>query len=246
VTITRYFAAQKDWEPDPDSSVKVIARLRNRAPLVVERQFGEGRVVAFLTKASPLSTSLGSWNNWGRDNPSYVVAMHELQSHLSAARHPDATRLVGAPLVVPVDVARYSPQVRFILPRELGGASLSVDATAVKGGHAATLAETDSSGVYQAQLTQTDGAQRVERFAVNVVPEEGDLKKLDRPQLAGRLEGVRYEYHQAGDINYNPQQLAGLNLSESLLYVLIAVLLGEQILAYACSYHPRTREGLAG
>jgi hypothetical protein len=61
--------------------------------------------------------------------------------------------------------------------------------------------------------------------------------------LAGRLETVRYEYHRSGDINYNPQQLAGFNLSESLLYALIAVLLVESVLAYACSYHPRATEG---
>ena len=59
--------------------------------------------------------------------------------------------------------------------------------------------------------------QRIERFAFNVAPEEGDLKKLDGPQLAGELDGVRYEFHEASDINYNPQQLAGFNLSESLL-----------------------------
>ena len=34
---------------------------------------------------------------------------------------------------------------------------------------------------------------------------------------------MRYEFHGAGDINYNPQQLAGFNLGESLLYALIAI-----------------------
>lgn len=245
VTVNRYFAAEKDWEPDPDSSTKVIARLRNRAPLVVERSFGSGRVVAFLTKASPLETSLGSWNNWGRGNPSFVVAMHELQSYLSAPRHPDTTRLVGTPLVVPLDVSRYLPQVRFVMPHELGGASLSVDATVHDDAHAATLAETDSGGVYQAELTLTDGTRQVERFAVNVAAGEGNLAQLEPEQLAGRLEGVRYEFHQAGDINYNPQQLAGVNLSSGLLWVLIVILLAEQALAYACSYHPRAKEGRA-
>ncbi|MEX0677498.1 MAG: BatA domain-containing protein [Pirellulales bacterium] len=245
VVVNRYFAAEKNWVPEPDSSTRVIARLRNKAPLVVERVFGDGRVVVFLTKASPLQTSLGSWNNWGRDNPSFVVAMHELQSYLSALRHPETTRLVGTPLVVPLDVPPYLPQVRFILPRELGGASLSVDAAATESGHTATLADTDTSGIYQAHMTSTDGSQQALRFALNVVPDEGNLKKLTSTQLAGRLEGVRYEFHEAGDIHYNPQQLAGLNLGESLLYALIVILLAEQVLAYACSYHPRAREGRA-
>ncbi len=243
VVVSRYFAAQKNWNPSPESGTKVIASLRNKAPLAVEGKFGDGRVLVILTKASPLETSLGSWNNWGRDNPSYVVAMLEMQSYLSTARHPDSARLVGTPLEVPVDVARFLPQVRFVLPRSGGGGTLAVDAATSQAGHSAILSETGAGGIYQAQLTGADGSQRAERYAFNVAPEEGDLHKLDGPQLAARLEGIRFEFHQAGDINYSPQQLAGLNLSESLLYFLIAILLGEQLLAYACSYHPSAKGG---
>ncbi len=239
VVVTRYFAAAKNWAPEPDSSTKVIARLRNKAPLAVEHKFGDGRVVVFLTKASPLETSLGSWNNWGRNNPSYVVAMLEMQSHLAAGRHPDVPRLIGAPLDVKIDSGRYMPQVRFVLPREIGGGTLSVDATSPQAGSAsAVLSDTDASGIYQVQLTQRDGSQVVKKFAFNVLSDEGDLSRLNGAQLAGQLEGLRYEYHHAGDINFNPQQLAGFNLSETLLYALVAILLGEQVLAYACSYHP--------
>ncbi len=274
VTINRYFAAEKNWLPEPDSSTRVIARLRNKAPLVVERQYGEGRVVAFLTKASPLQTELGSWNNWARGNPSFVVAMLELQSYLAEGRHPDTTRQVGSPLSLPVDTTQFMPQVRFVMPRELGGASLSVDAAPPVRNtppapdaasdaagksllpsrlrnigntteRVAVLNETDASGIYEARLTKIGGAELVERFAVNVVPDEGDLKKLNASALAGQLDGVRYEYHEAQDINYNPHQLAGFNLGESLLYLLVCILLAEQALAYACSYHPRAKEGRA-
>jgi hypothetical protein len=243
VVVTRYFASERNWLPEPDSPTKIIARLRNKAPLAVEHKFGDGRVVAILTKASPAETSLGSWNNWGRDNPSFVVAMLEMQSYLSAGLHRDATRVVGTPLEVSLDVARYLPQVRFVLPGALGGGTLAVDAESRGSGHSAVLGDTDTSGIYQAQLTATDGTQQTERFAVNVVPDEGDLKKMAGPQLARQLEGIRYQYHDARDINYNPQQLAGFNLSESLLYLLLAVLIAEQLLAYACSYHPTAKGG---
>ena len=243
VTVNRYFATTKDWSPPDDSTTRVIARLRNKAPLAVESKFGEGRVVAILTKASPLETSLGSWNNWGRDNPSFVVAMLELQSYLSAPRHPDNSRMVGMPLEIPVDVAKTLPQVRFVLPPSAGGGSLSVDATASGGGHAAVLTETDAGGIYQAQLTRSDGTQQIEIFALNVEPDEGDLRKTSASQLAGQLQGIRYEYHDARDLNYTSQQLAGFNLGESLLYLLVAILVGEQLLAFACSYHPTALEG---
>jgi hypothetical protein len=243
VVVTRYFATAKDWLPEPDSTTRIIARLRNKAPLAVEGKFGDGRVVAFLTKASPLDTQLGSWNNWGRNNPSFVVAMLELQSYLSAPRHPDNGRPVGAPLEVPVDVAKVLPQVRFVMPQAAGGGTLAVDATSFAKGHAAVLADTGIAGIYRAELTETTGGAIERRFALNVAAEEGDLKRLNGTQLAGRLEGVRYKYHEARDINYGPQQLAGFNLSTGLLWLLIAVLAGEQVLAYACSYHPSRREG---
>jgi hypothetical protein len=82
----------------------------------------------------------------------------------------------------------------------------------------------------------------VESFALNVEPDEGDLRKTSASQLAGRLQGIRYAYYDARDLNYTSQQLAGFNLGESLLYLLIAILVGEQLLAFACSYHPTALE----
>ena len=91
VAVERYFAVPKDWRPPPDSTVRVAAHLRNGAPLVVERSFGKGRVMAFLTTAAP------TWNNWAR-NPSFVVAMQDLQAYLVAAAERHASRQVGSPL----------------------------------------------------------------------------------------------------------------------------------------------------
>ena len=42
VAVQRYFAVPEGWRPPPDSTVRVAARLRNGAPLVVERQFRQG------------------------------------------------------------------------------------------------------------------------------------------------------------------------------------------------------------
>ena len=84
VNVSRYFATPEGWTPAPGSTVAVIARLRNGAPLAVERTFGEGRVVAFTTTAAPV------WNNWAANNPSFVVAIQELQAYL--ARQPSGGR----------------------------------------------------------------------------------------------------------------------------------------------------------
>jgi hypothetical protein len=107
----------------------------------------------------------------------------------------------------------------------------------------ALFSDTSSSGVYEAQLTTTDNANEVRRFAVNVEAEEGDLAAIDRDRLAARLEGVRYDYRRAGDFQFAPHELAGSNLSDWLLYLLVFGLIGEQLLAYSASYHPPAKEG---
>jgi hypothetical protein len=237
VTIERYFAAPKGWAPPPDSSTRVIARLRNKAPLAVEHRFGTGRVIALLTKAAPVQTPTGIWNNWGRNNPSFVVALLEMQAYLAAARQTNDTRLVGTPLRVPLDPARFQPQVRFVSPQGPAAGTLAIDATSTAEGMAATLADTATSGVYEAQLTSQNGEVQVRRYAFDVASEEGDLKKLDGPGLAARLTGVRYQYHEARDLDYDAQRIAGFNLGESLLCALVVMLIAEQLLAYAASYH---------
>ena len=100
VAVERYFAVPQGWRPPSDSTVRVPARFRNGAPLVVERRFGKGRVVAFLTTAAP------TWNNWAR-NPSFVVVVQDLQAYLSQrSGDEEQSRLVGSPLELRLDPAR--------------------------------------------------------------------------------------------------------------------------------------------
>ena len=51
-------------------------------PLVVEKKFGKGRVVAQLTKLSSGDTPLGRWSNWSL-NPAFPVLANELVSYLA-------------------------------------------------------------------------------------------------------------------------------------------------------------------
>jgi len=238
VAVERYFAAPKGWRPPPDSTVRVAAYLRNGAPLVVERSFGKGRVLAFLTTAGP------AWNNWAR-NPSFVVAMQDLQAYL-AQQPADTSRQVGAPLELDLGAALYQPQVRFVSPAAGGGASTAVDAPLTSQGRlTVSLDATNTSGFYEAQLTRTDGNPETRLFALNVDATEGDLAALGAEQLAPRLEGVKYQYEQAAALPSTLSDPAGYNLSEAILFGLILLLLGEQILAWSASYHVRQRRALA-
>jgi hypothetical protein len=245
VVVERYLAVADGWKPPPESSTRVIARLRDGAPLAVECRFGEGRVVAVLTTAAP------DWNNWAR-NPSFPPAMVDLQAYLSQRSVTDVSRRVGSRLELELDQEEYDKQVHFTAPDDAltkpapeAGASSAAgtgniyEATPTKQGTlAVSFAQTDLSGIYEAKLTRNDGTDEIRSYALNVDAEEGNLKALSGAQLAERLNDVDYEYEQAGVFQYTLTELAGYDVSEWLLYLLIVMLIGEQILAWSCSYHP--------
>ncbi len=240
VSVERYFACKEGWRPPPGSTTRVLARLRNGAPLVVERSFGKGRVVAMLSTAAPL------WNNWAR-NPSFVVAMLDLQAHLAGRASSSPQRSVGQPLEIKFSAADYQPQVRFITP-DADAPPTAVDAVrAADGQWLASLGQTDRSGFYEAQLARTDGKREIRRAAINVDAAEGDLRALFGPELAARLQPeVKCQFDQAETFDLAFDQRGGYNLGDAVLYLLIALLIGEQLLAYSAGYHPAAREKAAG
>ena len=63
-------------------------------------------------------------------------------------------------------------------------------------------------------------------------------------QLADRLPGIKYLYQRASDVAYDGERLAGPNLGRFFMWLLVGVLLVEQVLAYSASYHP-ARRGIA-
>jgi hypothetical protein len=174
-----------------------------------------------------------------------VVVVQELQAYLSSVRPTQTSREVGTPLEVRLDPARYQPQVRFLPPGESQMGGLTADATPIRGGLEVSFPDTDASGVYRLALNTTDSKVETRLFAFNVPPEEGDLKMLNGEQLADRLRGVRFEYQRAEDFQFDPTAEAGFNLGQAILYFLVVLLIGEQLLAYSISYHPPAARGAA-
>ena len=238
VNVSRYIALAKDWQKQGGPRVEVLARLRNGAPLAVERSFGEGRVVVFLSTLAPV------WNNWARGNPSFVVAMQRLQAYLAWRPKADVSLRVGEPLELRLDPARYAPQIRFTTPVESKTPTPSVEASSLSGGPlVASLAATGNAGFYEATLHRTDGTKEVRTWAYNVEPDEGDLRMFDIPQLSSVLEGIRVEFARAEEFSYAAEeQEPGGHLGHMLILILVFLLIAEQILAWSASYHPAARQ----
>jgi len=255
VIVEQYFATPTNWKPTAESGLRLLARLRNGAPLAVEKPFGKGRVIVFTTTAAPV------WNNWAKD-PSFVIAMLQMQAYLANQPAADQGRQVGSPLEVAVDPAQYESQVRIIPPigseglhggtqpspsgggmhvtAPIGSEGLSqvVDAVAgPEGLPVAAFLDTFRQGVYRVQLTKKDASQEERLVAYNVDPVEGNLKLTNREQLIILLDPLRFTYTMADTFQYQAEE-TGQNLFQVLFYGLLVLLVLEQMLAYSASYHP--------
>jgi hypothetical protein len=237
VLVDYYYAVDDGWTPAGDGKTQVIARLRNNEPLVIEKQFGEGRIIAQLTKLSSGDTPLGRWTNWSL-NPAFPVLANELVSYLASGRQQDAVHQVGDDLSVAVDARKYEPTVRFRLPGQgPSRAEVPVEATTNAGELLARLDDVEQSGVYAAQLEPREGNVESRQFAVNVPTGESDLAIAHRDELTSQLTGVDFELHDAADMTLNSQTLAGFQMGDALLVTVIVMLLAEQFLAYIASFH---------
>ena len=244
ITVEQYLRPPLNWKPEPDSNVQVAASLRNGMPLVVERKFGDGRVVAFLTTVEP------GWNNWGND-PSFVVVALKLQSYLAASRRAFDSRPVGTPIVVQLEVDKFRQDMQFIAPGETPETRTVIERAATRAqsdspvmaaaiglGMVDGEVQTDRSGIYEAWPVTTSGQADVRRFALNVDPEEGDLKIAESKNLLAALDPVKAEFRPAEEFTYELAGLGGNNRSLLLMALLLALLIAEQALAYSASYHP--------
>jgi hypothetical protein len=240
LSVDYYYSLADDWQPSEDGSTRVIARLRNQAPLVIEKRFGDGRVISQLTKISTGNTPLGRWSNWSL-NPAFPVLANEMLSHLAARSDSDQLYCIGDDMVVVAPEADFEPTIRIVLPGE-GPTRPTTDVNATSGGGnlTATLDDIATSGVYHAELTARAGGVERRDFAFNVVAEgEGDLEIKNRDALSGQLAGIEFQLHDAADMDVDDERLAGFQLGDTLFCLIIGLLITEQVLAYAASFHLR-------
>ena len=225
--------------------MKIIARLRDKSPLIVEKTFGQGEVILVLTTLMP------QWNDWAK-NPSFVVVALKMQSYLASARRLDDPRLVGTPLDLRLENTRYLPDVTFVVPSEKAGSRNRIEhnATPIESGSTTLVAslghkllegrfvgETDRPGIYEAWTKSTKGETDVRRWALNVDPDEGDLTPIESAELLTRLDPVKVAYHLADQYQQDEVTPAGYNLSTLVLCTLVLLLIAEQLFAYSASYH---------
>jgi len=233
VTVNKYFGVDPAWTAEVAARQKaaVIATLRNGAPLVVEKPLGKGRVAALLTLPG------APWTDWMK-NLSFLVTIQQMQTYLASFRDDAAdTRRVGAPLIEVIDPKSYLAEAQVLPPGLAESAGQTLQAVAVPEGSRIEFADTSRAGIYRLQLTRVDKTSEVRHYAVNTDAGEGDLARIDESQLRERLGGAKFHFRQADRVEPASSESQASLLSTALLYALVALLIGEQALAYSASYH---------
>ncbi|MGI9177848.1 MAG: hypothetical protein ACR2IT_08330, partial [Pirellulales bacterium] len=232
VRIERYWAVDRRHDPVREGCRRLVS-LRTGQPLAVEKPFGDGLAIAMLTTAAP------TWNNWARGNPSWVVVVLELERYLARIRRRAETLDVGDAVTVRLEPGVDEIEVDFLVPPDGG----LVRQTAVAAGERleARLPAARVPGIYEARLRRLDGGERQRLAAVNVDPAEGRLERVGRERLDRAMQGVAFRYDQADSLQSASGGLDGVLLAKPMLMAVVAVLLLEQLLAYAAGYHPLAR-----
>jgi uncharacterized membrane protein len=208
---------------------RVLATLRNGAPLVLEKEFGKGKTVTFLTTAAPV------WNNWGRGNPGFVVVMLELAAWLSKRPQDAAPVFVNEPLHINFDPTLFERKIRIQTPPSSGENkenNLLLDANLLSDAKAlATFSQTDQSGFYEAVLRELSGDEVRRVFAVNVNAKEGETSLADVSEISNLLRSVNQSLESAAGFSTITDFSGEQSLSDFLLYAVIVMLMAETFLA---------------
>jgi hypothetical protein len=239
--VDQYFAVGKDWREADDPNVSVIAKLRNGAPLMVEKRFGKGRVLAVLTTATPI------WNNFAYQFP-FPPLLLDMQVSLGSSKVFNPLFEIGTAYESSVPEIDYQAEVEFVVPADGEPKTITSPAKINESDQSqriVRLDDTSRAGVYEVRLRRLDGTPEVRRLAYNFVPSESDLKTMDEGELRASLDGVDFVYRESDEFLAPIKQQAGFPLAEQWWFflALVVLLILEQLLAYSASYHPSLAGG---
>jgi uncharacterized membrane protein len=232
VQINKIFVPPLEWQPASDSTIEILANVRGATnqPLVVSKQFGKGRAMAVTTTAN------SQWNNWMR-NATFLPIMLLMQDYVAGGRYSAADRLVSEPLDYRLDAKKYRKEATLIWSDLESREALPIGLESIESESAiaATIA-TDRPGVFEIWAQSIDGTVDVLRPTVNVDSREGDLKPARHEDLTSRMAGTSVNLVNWDEFNPEPKIKPASLLNRLLFCLLVALLVGEQLLAFSNNY----------
>jgi len=237
---------------------QIVAKLRNSRPLILDKAFGEGRVMAVMTSLLP------TWSSWAQ-HPTFVVFALRSVGYLGSFRRPEVGVPSGTPWSEEISLQTYLPELEFLIQAGSGGTRLPIksiakadstnskEASELKG--IATLSvfaenlsedlihQLLSPGVIEAWRTDITGNREVHNRSFYASPSEGDLRKPSPSELIATLRPVSVKHRYAENFANNMLTAGLVNRDNLLMALLIGLLVLEQALAYWASFHPPARKG---
>ena len=234
VQVSQIAAPPLEWNNQTDDlTVEVLATVRGakQHPLVVSKNFGAGRCVAVMTTAG------AQWNNW-MGNPTYVPIMLLLQNFVSAGRFSPLDQLVDEPIIPSYPKNEFRQETTMVVGDSEDRIEIPLSLEAgPKNETWTTSLDTDKASIYEFWGNRIDGEIDVRRVSVNVDTSESDLAQADHKEIVTRLAGTQMKLVDWDNFNPEPIIKPASVLNRLLFCLLIVVLVGEQLLAYATNYH---------
>lgn len=222
-----------------------------QSPLIIDRGYGQGRVVVLLTGLS------SDWSNWAQD-PTFVVLALRTFGYLGSFRRSPTSEPIGSPIELVATGTAVLPDAEILLPARDGGTRMRLlrkvqtdtqDKLVSRVTLAIHLNELDRDiidgmlrpGIFEAWMIDSQGENLFGNFAHNVNAAEGNLERVRQSELEQKLAGIAFDYRTAEAVSGVGLNSPAASHSTLLMCLLAALLLGEQLLAYSASYHaPRT------
>ncbi len=224
--------------PKQLEDVRVVAQFHGGGPAIVEKTFGRGRVMLFASSCD------AEWNNFPT-SAAYLVVVHDLLRHLASGEFEQRNVIVHQPyrrtfapaeLIDTVKVRRpdgAEKELRPYLIRPAGRRASEESENATLTLTQIRFLETDVAGQYKLELRRKDGSRPpIEYFAVNVPPQESDLRRYAPDDAKAAVKGIQFEYATSlAELKLAVRQSrAGREFARPLLLALLAVTCVELIL----------------
>jgi hypothetical protein len=215
------------WKMAAKKGASVFVRLTDPedSPAFVEQAYGKGRVVVASIPCdadwSDFASSLG-----------YIPFLQEMVRYLAPGEAAVGVVRVGEPIKQEIDLTKTDLNADLGLP---GNRKVSVQASHIEGAEDSRwLLEqktTPKQGFYEFTLNNKDNTKSQVLFAANVDPSEGDLRRANTDEMEKELRDAGVVFV-SGTTTSVGGVGAQVEMWKYLLWILVGLLLGEQVLGW--------------
>ncbi|MHB1033161.1 MAG: vWA domain-containing protein [Pirellulales bacterium] len=216
------------------SSARVLARLDDGEPLLVEHAVEKGSVLMLATSAHK------DWTNLPL-RPIFVPLLGKLTFYLAGAETNRAQVAAGLPLVIPLDDETQPVSIEINRP---SGEVLRVR-TAADNPKVFRYADTHQVGIHAFRVFEAVRPKQL-AYAVNIDPDEADARSLAHDELAARLSPSEVVFAEDPDdlsTTFRPKE--GTSLWELFLAAVLVALVAESFVANRLVKNPAEEQANA-